>query len=294
MTFFVSPRGEDSWSGLLAAPNDARTDGPFATITRAQQAVRAQRVADPATPVEVQLRAGFYALTAPLTFTPEIPAPRRRRWSTVPIPAKRRCLSGGVRIGAWRMETVHGHPCWVSDLPEVPAGGWSFTQLFVNGRRAPRPRLPREGYFRFVQVPAPDPHHPWANEGPLQVEFAPGDLHAWTNLRDVEIVALQFWVDKHMYPAHVDEAAHRVTFIAKGASLVDETGKCSRYYVENVFEALDTPGQWYLDRTPASCIICPCRARRRRIRKSSPRAWRRCCTFPAPPRSRYRISCWKG
>ncbi|HRR67609.1 MAG TPA: hypothetical protein P5063_08195, partial [Methanomassiliicoccales archaeon] len=37
---FVSPQGNDRWSGRLAAPNRSRTDGPFATLERARDAVR--------------------------------------------------------------------------------------------------------------------------------------------------------------------------------------------------------------------------------------------------------------
>ena len=39
-TFHVGPEGRDDWSGTLAAPNAAGTDGPFATIARARDAVR--------------------------------------------------------------------------------------------------------------------------------------------------------------------------------------------------------------------------------------------------------------
>jgi hypothetical protein len=38
--FYVSPRGSDTWSGTLSEPNDPRTDGPFATLQRARDAVR--------------------------------------------------------------------------------------------------------------------------------------------------------------------------------------------------------------------------------------------------------------
>jgi len=37
--FFVSPQGDDRWSGKLADPGD--DDGPLATVKRAQEAVRA-------------------------------------------------------------------------------------------------------------------------------------------------------------------------------------------------------------------------------------------------------------
>ena len=37
--FYVSPVGRDSWSGRLPEPNEAATDGPFATLGRARDAV---------------------------------------------------------------------------------------------------------------------------------------------------------------------------------------------------------------------------------------------------------------
>ena len=38
--FYVAPNGKDSWSGKLAAPNAASTDGPFASVAKAQIAVQ--------------------------------------------------------------------------------------------------------------------------------------------------------------------------------------------------------------------------------------------------------------
>lgn len=43
--FFISTKGNDSWSGTLAEPNAAGTDGPFATVQRVQKAVRALKIA---------------------------------------------------------------------------------------------------------------------------------------------------------------------------------------------------------------------------------------------------------
>ena len=38
--FYVSTIGNDDWSGKLPEPNADGTDGPFATVTRARDAVR--------------------------------------------------------------------------------------------------------------------------------------------------------------------------------------------------------------------------------------------------------------
>lgn len=39
-TLYVATNGNDDWSGKLAEPNVAKTDGPFATLERARDAVR--------------------------------------------------------------------------------------------------------------------------------------------------------------------------------------------------------------------------------------------------------------
>ncbi|HQO34846.1 MAG TPA: hypothetical protein PLG59_09305, partial [bacterium] len=41
--FFVSGQGNDAWSGCLAAPNADSSDGPFATLHRARDEIRAIR-----------------------------------------------------------------------------------------------------------------------------------------------------------------------------------------------------------------------------------------------------------
>src|SRR5271166_5225474 len=40
---YVSPEGNDAWSGKRAEPNPARTDGPFATLVRARDAIRSKQ-----------------------------------------------------------------------------------------------------------------------------------------------------------------------------------------------------------------------------------------------------------
>ncbi|HOJ23469.1 MAG TPA: right-handed parallel beta-helix repeat-containing protein, partial [Armatimonadota bacterium] len=61
VVFHVATNGNDSWSGRLPEPNRAKTDGPFATITRARDAIRQLKVGGGLNaPVEVRLRGGVY------------------------------------------------------------------------------------------------------------------------------------------------------------------------------------------------------------------------------------------
>ena len=40
---YIATNGNDTWSGKLTEPNAAGTDGPFATLRRAREAVRRLR-----------------------------------------------------------------------------------------------------------------------------------------------------------------------------------------------------------------------------------------------------------
>ena len=99
--FFVAVDGKDSWSGTLAAPNAAASDGPFKTLGKAQTAVRAVSRTGRTTPIQVVVRGGTYILAAPWTF-----AAADAGTVAVPIvyaayPGETPIVSGGVELGGW-------------------------------------------------------------------------------------------------------------------------------------------------------------------------------------------------
>ncbi|ALG74239.1 hypothetical protein VY88_20930 [Azospirillum thiophilum] len=61
--FYVAANGKDSWSGKLAAPNADGTDGPFASLEKAQAAMRAGSIDT------TYIREGTYHLTKTLELT---------------------------------------------------------------------------------------------------------------------------------------------------------------------------------------------------------------------------------
>ncbi len=72
-SFYVATDGSDAWSGRLARPNEDGTDGPFATLERAQKAVRELKSANASSEkaLVVEVAGGEYELNGTLTFTTE-------------------------------------------------------------------------------------------------------------------------------------------------------------------------------------------------------------------------------
>jgi hypothetical protein len=255
---FVAPEGSAAWSGMLSEPNAEKTDGPLPSIEAARDAIRARRAEGQWSDlVIVMVLPGTYFLSKPLTFGPEDSSVIYMAFM-VPV-AEKPVISGGQRICGWKPAEVNGKKCWAAELPEVKAGKWYPRQLFVDGQRRPRTRLPREGCFEFAGLPQATKETKW-NEGQTEATFKPGEIRKWKNLSDVEVVALHFWVDSHLPLADVDEGMNLAKFTCKSIfRLTDahDLKKMARYYVENVFEALDTPGQWYLDRPSGMLYYMP-------------------------------------
>jgi len=250
-TLFVAADGNDAWSGTLPRANRARTDGPFATPARARDEVRKRKAAGTlAQGVEVFVRGGTYFLDEALAFGPEDSGPEGGVIAYCAYPGERPILSGGRRITGWRKPKEGS--IWSVEIPEAKAGEWYFHQLFVNGQRRIRARIPNEGYL--------------LNEGPIEpladrakamndpnaksgFRFKPGDIKRWSNLEDANVIQFHSWTASVHWIKELDEANGIVRFTAPANWPTGYWTPHERYYVENVPEALDSPGEWYLDRT---------------------------------------------
>ena len=253
--FFVSPRGKDTWSGKL--PEPGKDDGPFATVARAREAVRALlRTLDRPRPVRVVLRAGTYDLDAPLEFGPEDSGSRDAPVVYAAAAGERATLSGGRRLRGGRWGEVNGRKAWTVDIPAVKAGTWRFRQLFVDGGRRPRTRLPREGEYRIESLPGYTGD--FLRSPTRRFVYAAGDIvPGWHNLRDVEVVGITRWLDNRLPIEGVDAESRTVSFDRPSLFALLSGDRPGPYWVENVVEAVDTPGQWYLDRPRGTLYYLP-------------------------------------
>jgi hypothetical protein len=251
---YVATDGQDDWSGSLAAPNEERTDGPLASVHRAQEILREWRQAgvfDAHAPAPVvQVRGGRYVLSKPLVFHPADSGTIWQAYGT-----ERPVLSGGTRITGW---TVDPDGRWHAELPAVRDGSWHFTQLFVNDQRRWRPRLPAQGYYaiageleRSAEAQA---------SGVDRFQFSGEEIRGdWSNLNDVEVLAFHSWSMSRLPIRSVDVESSVVNFFGGSPSLSwwGLFRKGNRYLIENVKEALKEPGQWYLDRPSGRLTYLP-------------------------------------
>ncbi len=225
--FFIALDGNDA--------NPGTREKPWATVAHAQQQLRA----DPLKTKNVVIRGGQYHLKEPLVFTAADSGSRYQAH-----PNEQPVFTAGEKITGWTVKDGR----WTVTLPDVASGKWQFTQLFVNGQRMPRPRLPETGYY-YVQALLP-PTDANKKKGYDQVQFKPGDIKAdWHNLADVEVIAFHLWSASRFKPAAVDEKNSIIQFTGTTPGTDDWTRMPynGRYLVENVREALNKPGQWYLD-----------------------------------------------
>jgi parallel beta-helix repeat protein len=239
---YVSPQGNDAWTGKRAEPNAAKTDGPFATLVRARDAIRSMQ-ASKRKPVTVYVRGGVYALRAPLVLLPEDSGTAKCPITYAAYPGEKVILSGGRTIPGWK-KAAEGAPgsggeLWTAQVPGVKEGEWYFHQLFVNGQRRQRARSPNTGFYHADGI--------FQAGNPTRFKFHPGDIHAaWVEQGDVEVVSLQKWAEFRMPLKAVDPATNTATLSTQRQEFGDD--KEARYWVENAADALDAPGEWFLDR----------------------------------------------
>ena len=265
LVFYVAPTGNDAWPGKLPEPNSSKTDGPFATLQRARDAIRElkhRQGGTPNRPVTVFIRGGTYFLREPILFTPEDSGTEECPITYAAYQNETPVFSGGRKITGWKQATLNGKPLWVAEISDVREGKWYFRQVWVNGKRARRARYPNKGYLAIAEIPDVTP--PTQREqGQTSFRFHENDLKAWETATDVEAVVMSLWVESRLPITSVDKKQRTVTFDKPdhGGGLIFNTSfrimPGDLYYLEHAFEFLDEAGEWYLDRKAGRLYYLP-------------------------------------
>ena len=237
LTFYIAPNGNNTWSGSLKSPNSSKTDGPFASLAAAQKAIRNLKARGRFTqPVTVYLRGGLYVLDTPLVFTPDDSGTKQNPITLAAYPNEIPVISGGRSISG--LTPKEGN-IWAAEVPQSKEGRWVFHQLFINGERRQRARTPNTGFANMIGEISTEPQ--------ARFQYKNGDIRKdWADRGDVEVVGLAKWIEFRLPIAAVDEQTQKVVLAGKVPEHTRE--KDGRYWVENLREGLDQPGEWFLDR----------------------------------------------
>jgi hypothetical protein len=240
--------GNDAWSGKLVTPNAKGTDGPFATVAGARDAIHKLQADGPlAAPVTIMVREGTYYQNDTLVFRPQDSGSKACPITYTAYPGEAAVISGGREIAAtWQRYDGEILVCFLDQGQE---GQWAFRGLAVNGKRQPRARLPNEGFYEIE-----------AAVSETSFKFKEGHFAAWHHLDDIEVVVFHSWNESRFRISDLNESERIVAFCDPQARhVIGWTGArgSNRYYVENVLEGLQRPGEWYLDRQAGKLYYWP-------------------------------------
>jgi hypothetical protein len=244
---YVSTLGNDANSGTK--------DLPLASLNGAVIKLRMLRASQTFDgPAEVIIGEGEYFLTEPVVLSPYDSGT-----GTSPVTFKAEVGAHPVFYGGKKIRGFEklSETLWRAKIPEVAVYGWYFEQLYVNGNRAVLARSPNSGFYSLKGVSetvfdkgkgrSPELAVQWIklfSDGAAQVaSFSAEDFsnavitfyHNWDNTR------------KHMFGFEKDSSS--VFTVGEGMKSWNSINKKSRYILENYKVALDTCGEWYLDRT---------------------------------------------
>jgi parallel beta-helix repeat protein len=245
--FYVAPNGNDSWSGKLTAPNADGTDGPLASLVGARDAVRKLKAKGPLEKdVAFYFLQGVYRLDKTVVFGPEDSGTEKFGITYGGYPDRAAVISGGVSVTGWQKGEG---PLWTTTIPEVKEGKWYFRSLWVNGQRAVRARTPNDDWtFAAGPVAAIDYATEALNtEAKSGFKFKENDIKRWPDFDDAQVVVYHAWTASMHSIDSIDEQNKIVRFTSPSYFPMGYWPEL-RFHVENVREALDVPGEWYLDR----------------------------------------------
>jgi hypothetical protein len=246
--FFVAAEGNDAWTGTKTKKSSVSTVGPVATLNRALTLARQYKATQNAGKPVIYLADGKYFISKPLLIDATL-----NGLEIAALPKANPVISGGRKITGWQLITRDGKALWAVELPEVRAGQWYFHQLWINGARQTRARHPNQGYLKVTGLPAADGKTDWT-AGQAQFQFKEGDLHAWPSIQNAEVCVMNRWVESHLPILKVDETTRTVTFSKRSVFQLEVN---DLYYLENAIEALDQPGEWYLEQSSGMLYYWP-------------------------------------
>ncbi len=282
-TLYVSPAGDDAWSGRERTGREP--DGPFRTLERARDEIRRLKAGSglPEGGVVVELQAGTYELAASLELiaedsgTADCPITYRSR------PREEVRLVGGRVIGGWqpvtdpavlkRLDPVARGKVMQADLraigvtdipPMLPGQSWGASdpglEIFFADQPMTLARWPNEGFVTIPEVYGERPQDIRGTKGFMDgiIGYEGNRPERWLGEKDIMLHGYWFWdwADQRLKVQSIDTTQKRITLEPEPQHSYGFR-KGMYYYAYNLLPELDMPGEWYLDRDTGVLYFWP-------------------------------------
>jgi arylsulfatase A-like enzyme len=285
---YVSPAGDDAWTGHRLEPTLASDDGPFRTLERARDAIRALSDGPGLPPggITVHVRGGLYPLAQGITFGPEDAGTPDAPISYQAYGGETVRLIGGRRLDpadfkpvtdpkvrARLAEVARDHvmcidlrACGITDLGALSSRGFArptlpaHLELFFNDQPMTVAQWPNAGEFATLTGFTQPMIDEWGREnGDLTGGFTyHGDRPlAWAPSDDIWVHGYWAydWANSYERVRRLDPVARVVETDAPHGNYHFARGQ--RFYFLNVLEELDQPGEYYVDRESGILYLWP-------------------------------------
>jgi len=257
---YVSPTGDDA--------NPGTSDKPVRTLQRAQQLVEAQ-IQNMSGDINVYLAGGTYRLTAPLTLGSADSGTNGFNVVYAAASGAQPIISGAVQVTGWKL-VDGGKNIWAASAPEALT---NTRQIYIDGVRAYRTRGRPPAGMTMTATGCTVPGNvmtDWRN--PTDIEFVyTGGNAIWSEVDN----GLGPWCEPRCPVASISSDGTNTTITmaqpcwdnstkrpdinpAKHSNLVGPltlTGPPE--YVENAYELLGNPGEYYFDRAARMIYYVP-------------------------------------
>lgn len=219
------------------------------SFSDAIKSVKAMRDSGNNSPVTVWLHGGTYNIGGTVSLT-DI-----SNLTVAAYPGENVTLTDGIEISGWEETAVNGVKAWRANMPK----GVAFRTLYKGDTPLSITRYPESGY---LTVKAPDRSSSMFNSKNTPWEFTYGDtafyygddlkITDFYNLTDVRIKLMHYWFCEITSISYIKDG---LVGMGRPCSMMINEG--DRYFLENVYEALKKPGQWYHDTAENALYYIP-------------------------------------
>lgn len=271
--FYIAPNGSDK--------NDGSIKKPFATLEKARDTIRELKSNGgiPAGGIAVNLRKGDYRITSSFVLNGQDSGSPGSPILYRAYPNEKVTLVGGEKLTASQFKKVSDAKI-VDRIPkeardkvvqldlkalgitqygaissnQVGTGGNNTAvplELFINDKAMKLARWPNDGFAKVNKV-----MDKGSSSKGLTFTFTGNGLRKWDKMDDVWVLGYwgNDWATNDLQIKSIDFDKKQIVTLKTSSY---EAKDNQRFYIYNVLEELDSPGEWYLDRSSGMLYLYP-------------------------------------